>query len=545
LTIDNNIDMKKHISKIAIVFLTVTIMLVSCKKFNDFGDLNTDPTKSSNLDPVNQLVLTQLRFSGELTINERTGIIMTMPLVQQIGGAYYTRYGFEYVKNRQYMSELWELGYPNDVLNIVDATERSAKDPLKSNLNAMCRIMKVYIFARMTDLYGDIPYSQAGKGYISGVIRPAFDAQKDIYDDFFKELKEASAQLDASKDNVANDIFYQGNTGAWKKFANSLHLRLAMRLSKVDPEKAKAEVQAAYAAGVFTSADDNCITRHADVQNSYADIRGNGVSVAINQYTDEGRPRICSTLLNAMSSANDPRLKLIARNYWVNPDKPSERIDVSDALRSRPTPYPIKGVDPGKYNYDDFLGAESVDIGGGRVVQVPNNGLKVQLANWMITNDAPYFHITYAETELLLAEAAQRWGLNLGADAKTHFDNGVSAAMKQLAQFKGGPVITDTQIQNFKTDNPLAPGKELQAIDTQLWIALLLNGPEAYANWRRTGYPDLPNAKNAESTAATTPRRFEYPLTETEQNATNINKAIAAIPGGLDDWTARVWWDKQ
>jgi hypothetical protein len=89
-----------------------------------------------------------------------------------------------------------------------------------------------------------------------------------------------------------------------------LHLRLAMRLSKIDADKAKAEVQAAYAAGVFTSADDNCITHHADVQNSYADIRGNGVSVAINQYPDEGRPRICTTLLNAMSSANDPRLSL-------------------------------------------------------------------------------------------------------------------------------------------------------------------------------------------------------------------------------------------
>jgi hypothetical protein len=535
--------MKRYINKIIILLLTATTAMVSCKKFEDFGDMNTDPTKSSNLDPVNQLVLTQLRFSGELTINERTGIIMTMPLVQQIGGAYYTRYGFEYVKNRQYMSELWELGYPNDVLNIVDAVERSAKDPLKTNLNAMCRIMKVYIFARMTDLYGDIPYSQAGKGYISGVIRPEFDTQESIYNDFFKELTEASAQLDASKDNVANDIFYQGNTAAWKKFANSLHLRLAMRLSKVNPDKAKAEVQAAYAAGVFTSANDNCITHHADVQNSYADIRGNGVSVAINQYPDEGRPRICSTLLNALRDANDPRLTPIARNYWVNPDKPSERIDVSDALRAKGVP--ITGVGPGKYNYDDFLGAVEVDLGGGRLVQVPNNGLKVQLANWMITNDAPYFHITYAETELLLAEANQRWNLNLGVNAKTHYENGVAAAMKQLALFKGGPVITDTQIQDFRTNNPLAPGKELQAIDTQLWIALLLNGPEAYASWRRTGYPDLPNAKNAESTAATTPRRFEYPLTETEQNASNINKAIANIEGGIDDWTKRVWWDKQ
>ncbi|MBL4677306.1 MAG: SusD/RagB family nutrient-binding outer membrane lipoprotein [Mucilaginibacter sp.] len=534
--------MKRYINKIAILILTAATMLPACKKFEDFGRINTDPTKSSNLDPTNQLVLTQLRFSGELTINERTGIIMTMPMVQQIGGAYYNRYGFEYVKNRQYMSELWELGYPNDVLNIVDATERSAKDPVKSNLNAMCRIMKVYIFARMTDLYGDIPYKQAGQAYSAGIVRPEFDAQQDIYNDFFKELNEASAQLDAAKDNVAADIFYQGNVAKWKRFANSLHLRLAMRLSKIDPDRAKAEVQAAFAAGVFESADDNCITRHADVQNSYADIRGNGVSVAINQYPDEGRPRICTTLLKTMSDANDPRLQYIARNYWVNPDKPSERLDVTEQVKAQ---VGTIGVGPGKYNYDDFLGAINVDVGGGRIVQVPNNGQKVQLANWMITNDAPFFHLTYAETELLLAEANQRWGLNLGGNAAVHFGNGVGAAMKQLALFKGGPAITDAQVQNFKTDNPLSPGKELQAIDTQLWVALLLNGPEAYANWRRTGFPVLASASNAESTSLTTPRRFEYPLTETEQNATNINKAIAKLTGGVDDWTGRVWWDKQ
>src|ERR1700712_3426710 len=140
--------MKRDLTKRMIIPMLILLILGSCKKF---GDVNTDPTKSSNLDPANQLALVQLRFSGELTINERTTIIMTMPLVQQIGGAYYTRYGFEYIKNKQYMSELWELGYPNDILNIVDAVDRTTNDPLKTNLNAICRIMKVYIFARIPD----------------------------------------------------------------------------------------------------------------------------------------------------------------------------------------------------------------------------------------------------------------------------------------------------------------------------------------------------------------------------------------------------------
>lgn len=517
----------------------LTVLSVSCKKF---GDINTDPTKSSNLDPSYQLALVQLRFSGELTINERTSIIMTMPLVQQIGGAYYTRYGFEYVKNKQYMSELWELGYPNDILNIVDAVDRTSKDPLKTNLNAICRIMKVYIFARITDLYGDIPYSQAAKAFSTGADRPVFDTQKAIYANFFSELSAAEKELDAGKDAVPQDIFYQGNIGSWKKFANSLHLRLAMRLSKVDPETAKTEVMSAYNAGVFTSNDDMCITHHADVQNSYSDIRGNGVSVAINQYPDDGRPRVCNTLLDEMKQTLDPRMQYIARDYWVNPDKPSERIDVTDGVVAQ---IGLIGVGPGKYNYDDYLGNINVAVDGHGTVAIPNNGQKAQLADWMITNDAPYLHLTYAEVEFLLAEATERWGLNLGGDASTLYKNGMAAACQQLSLFKGGRVLTDTQIHDFQTNNPLQAGKEIEQIDTQLWVALLLNGPEAYANWRRTGFPELAPAITAESTTTTIPRRFEYPLTETEQNAKNIAVAIANIPGGIDDWTARVWWDKQ
>jgi hypothetical protein len=531
--------MKRYLNNRMLILVLLTLILVSCNKF---GNVNTDPTKSSNLDPVNQLALVQLRYSGELTINERTTIIMTMPLVQQIGGAYYNRYGFEYVKNKQYMSELWELGYPNDILNITDAVDRTAGNPIKTNLNAICRIMKVYVFSRITDLYGDIPYSQAGKGYETGAVRPVFDTQKAIYDNFFTELTAAEAELDASKDAVPEDIYYQGNVGAWKKFANSLHLRLAMRLSKVDPEKAKTEVMAAYNAGLFTSNDDMCITHHANIQNSYSDIRGNGVSVAINQYPDDGRPRVCNTLIDEMKQTNDPRLGYIARDYWVNPDNPAERIDVTDGVTAQ---IGLIGVGPGKYNYDDYLGDINVAVAGHGVVPIPNNGQKAQLADWMITNDAPFLHLTYAEVEFLLAEATERWGLSLGSDANTLFKNGMAAACQQLSLFNGGPVLTDAQIQQFQTDNPLIPGKEIQMIDTQLWVALLLNGPEAYANWRRTGYPALTPAITTESTTTTIPRRFEYPLTETEQNAANVKIAVAAIGGGVDDWTARVWWDQQ
>jgi hypothetical protein len=534
------IKMKRTLNKYTLVTLLLPILLFSCKKF---GDVNIDPTKSSNLDPINQLNFVELRFGGDVTINERTSIILTMPMAQQIGGAYYTRYGSAYIENRQYMSELWELGYPNDILNIVDAVQRTNGIAGKSNLNAMCRIMKVYLFARLTDLYGDIPYSQAARAYIDGINRPKFDSQKDIYADFFKELKAAATQLDASKDAVGSELFYHGDISKWKKFANSLRLRLAMRLVKIDDATAKAEATAAYNDGVFTSNDDICKLDYMNITNGYAEIRGNGVSVGINQYQDDGRPRVCTTLLNEMSSTNDPRLNYIARAYWVNPDRLSDRLDVTDQVRAQ---VGLIGVGPGKYNYDDFLGAINISYPNRGTLSVPNGGQKVQLADFLVRSDAPYLHMTYAEVELLLADANTRWGLALGGTAKQHFENGLEAACKQLALYPTGPTLTDAEIAKFKSDNQLAPGKELQQIDTQIWVALLMNGPEAYASWRRSGFPDLAKTpgNTSESDVTTIPRRFEYPLTEREQNAANIATAIAAL-GGTDTWTAHVWWDKQ
>jgi hypothetical protein len=115
--------------------------------------------------------------------------------------------------------------------------------------------------------------------------------------------------------------------------------------------------------------------------------------------------------------------------------------------------------------------------------------------------------------------------------------------MKQLSLYPGGPVVPDTAIKRFLDENPLQAGTELKQINTQLWIALMLNGPETFANWRRSGYPELKATPNNESTSLTIPRRFQYPLSEKEQNAVNVQDAVSRI--GEDDWTKRVWWDKE
>jgi hypothetical protein len=531
-----------------VTLFSIITLLFSCNKFED---MNTDPTRSANIDAGLQLAAIQVQFSGSLNENERLSTMETMPMVQHVAGSWSNQYGGAYVKQEQYLSLIWEADYPGKILNIIDAVDRTKGKPSQTNLHAICRIMKVYLFSRLTDLYGDIPYTEAGLAYKSGIGKPKFDSQKEIYMDFFKELTEATALLDASKDMVTEDLFYKGDIAHWKKFANALHLRLAMRLVKVDPQMAKKEVTAAFSGGLFTSNADICKLGHENVQNGYDDIRGNGLSASITS-GDIIQTRICNTLINIMKINNDPRLQYIARSYIDNPYKPFERIEITEQVRDK---VGIIGVKPGDFIWDDWQNSFDITVPemGGAIHNVGNYEQRAQLANFMIANNAPFIHLSYAEVEFLLAEADFRWGLNLGGNYTQHYNNGLEAACKQLALFPGGPgsstgtipEIDAAKITRFQKDNILIPGKELNYINTQLWIALLMNGPEAYANWRRSGFPDLQSGyKPGYSTIKTIPRRFEYPLSEKTQNAENVNAAIQKL-GGTDDWTKRIWWDKE
>ena len=540
-------QLTKH--TILLAFLLPAIMLLfSCNKFKD---MNIDPTRSANLNPALQLAQTQLQFSGDLEQNERLGVLETMPMIQHIAGAWASQWGGMYVKQEQYLSLIWERDYPGKILNIVDAVNRTKDNPAQTNLHAICRIMKVYLFSRLTDLYGDIPYSEAGKAYIEGISKPKYDSQKDIYTDFFKELTEAAAQLDPSKDKNTEDLFYKGDAIKWKKFANSLHLRLAMRLVKIDPALAQKEATAAFNGGLFTSYSDICKLDHENVQNDYVDIRGNGLSAAITQ-GDIIAYRLCNTLINTMKATNDPRLDYIARVYIDNPYKPFERIDITAQVKAQ---VGIFGVNSGNFIWDDYKNSFQISVPemGGASFTVDNNTQKAQLANFLVANNAPFIHLSYAEVQFLLADACFRWGITLGGTYTEHYNKGLEAACNQLALFPGGPgsstgstpAISSAKITQFQNDNPLLSGKELNIINTQLWVALLMNGPEAYANWRRSGYPLLvPGFYPGYSTINTIPRRFEYPLSEKVQNADNVNAAIQKL-GGVDDWTKRVWWDKE
>ena len=546
--------LKKYLLQLCLA--AVILGIGSCNKFKD---INMDPINPTSIDPLKQLIYAQMNFSGSRTVYLRSGMGIIFPLLQQMSGTNTGSSGARYTYSESVYSALWSSDFPNLITNLVDAVENSKDDADRTNLHAMCRIMKVIAFARLTDLYGDIPYSEAGKGYIDLNIYPKYDTQEDIYNDFFKELKESYAMLDAAKDQVPTEQYFHGDISKWKKLANSLRLRFAMRLVKVNPEKARTEAEAAVADGVMESNADVCFVKYEDVESSGTELRGNGLSVAMTSTIY----RINTTFLNFLKPDNsadpvDPRLYGYTRSYYSQPsgsgNKMFLRPDITKEVDAYYAALPgnnaysgVVGLDPGNTSIVNFpaLSTISINVPGVGTKSITHQDQRRQIANYLTYWDAPFLIMTYSEVSLLLADAKVR-GWDVGANsAETLYQNGIRASIDQLQIFRDAPVLS--RVDEFVASKTLAPGNELEAINTELYLSLFLNPQESFANWRRSGYPELVPT----GTPAGRPmiRRFQYPLNEEDQNNGNVKEAVARITGvdgaGVDSFLNRVWWDKE
>jgi len=373
----------------------------------------------------------------------------------------------------------------------------------------------------MTDRWGDIPYSEAVKGKEN--FTPKYDAQKDIYYDLLKELKEASAQID-NGNAVKGDILYNGDMNSWRRLANSMRAIMALRLSKADPAKGKQEFTEAVAAGLLTDNSQNAVYVHlADATNQ------NYWYYVVNV---QGRPWywISKTLVDYMKPLGDPRLKTFA------------------------DPAPATG----DYNGVPY-GLDGNAIGTISSQNVSFIGVHVR------TQNAPCYIITYAQTLLAIAEADKLgWLAGGDADAALKYTAAIEASVRQWNRnsFKVYNDALDKQVEKSpydKTDKGDTTGlgaylaqpgivynaaNALQQIGYQRWVHLYMNGYEAWAEWRRTGYPVLTPAPNNNNIPI--PRRQAYPSSEPNINAANYKAAVQAQPGlnGKDDLTGKVWWDK-
>lgn len=488
--------------------------LSSCDK--GFEDINKNPVASTTIDPI-------YLFSNAQLLTAYNGLLYEEALVQQVVTPYtgVNEGGNHNIDVKGNTAANWTAFYTGPVKLLADVMNQTKAVPDRSNLYNMARIQRAYVFSVLVDTYGDVPYSQAGLAYLQSINLPKYDNQQDIYTDLLNELDQATAALDATKRIEAGDLFYKGNVAQWKKLGNSLLLRLAMRLTKVDAAKAQTLAAKAFTAGVMQSNDDNAKIQYSSVYNSPLNNIWNG--------TEKANFYLARPFVDYLKKTSDPRLAVISTKY-------AEPSKVPDQTTEDKTPANQIGMPLG-YN-DGTIATEpnypgSVGSGGWKYSQVNRRTLG--------RIDAPQYFVTYGQTQLLLAEAAQRgWVTGKAAD---FYAAGVTGSMTQLKDYDATATIAPADITAFLTANPLNATTALEQINNQYWVSSFLNGPEAWANWRRSGYPVLPvNPYPSKTTKGDYVHRLTYPSAEKSVNVDNYNAAVARQ--GPDDLDTRVFWDK-
>ncbi|MDB4925287.1 SusD/RagB family nutrient-binding outer membrane lipoprotein [Mucilaginibacter sp.] len=535
----------KKIFKYALLALAGIIFSTGCRK--DFEKINTNPAtyNQSTFDPNYLLTSAQLGYSGSTDFSYdtwRANLIYCSTMIQGLSTVIGYWAGDKYILNSGYTAAYWGFSgttptggdgaYAEQVRPIVDVVQSTTGKAQYKNLHNMARIMKALIFERITDLYGDVPYTQAGVGYYNKTYFPVYDKQQAIYTDLLKEIADATAQLDPAADKPTGDKYYNGDIIKWKKFGNTLLLRVAMRLSKVDPATAKTYVAKAIGNTMTSNADDAFLLGDATggrttVNRNSQILLGDGGQE--NYYT-----RWSKTFIDYLKTNNDPRLSKVAvTNLYVT----DVTKDQNPAANSN------AAIQKGMPNGKDLSGIAAQDVR-----QDPSYTAFTDYSSpspALIKRNGPTFVLTYAESELLLADAAERFGI--AGSAATHYHDGVVAAMTYLSEYDPAAAVTAASAEAYVTAHPYVPATGLQMINTQYWALTntMLDFYESWSNWRRSGFPVLtPVNYPGNNTSGTIPRRFPYPLTEAGNNTANYNAAHNAVVGG-DLLTSRVWWDAQ
>jgi hypothetical protein len=343
----------------------------------------------------------------------------------------------------------------------------------------------------LTDAFGDIPYSQAIQ--IDKYLTPAYDAQKDVYEGILDDLKTAQAALDPDGKAIAGDIIYNNNISLWKKFANSLRLRIALRISDREPEISKqvlADIQ--NEGGSFISSNDEIaqlVYLNSPNQNPIS-----------NYFDTRDDYRISKTIVDKLIELHDPRLPIYANKT------------------KDPTPQQYVGLPNG------LLVGDASSYGFSKTSKP---------GDYFSNLHAPAVIISYAEVLFDRAEAAARGFTNENAE-----DLYKQAVLASLDQYNISDAAANAYVNSADVKYDAANCKK--SIGDQKWIALFGQGLEAYAEWRRLDYPQLQPAV-AGVLNGQIPLRFIYPGTEQSLNGKSYQAAVA--DQGADVLTTRLWFD--
>jgi hypothetical protein len=477
--------------KISILLLAISSLFVfSCDK--DFEEVNTDPNSPQKV-PAHLLLGSTIRNTQAATYNAFQGGDMGSVWAQHWSKVQYNDEE-RYFPRVASIANIWNVFYTT-VIYDAKQMEKLAIEEGNSNLQGVSLVMQANAFQVLTDLYGAIPFSEAG---IKGVLKPKYDSQEVVYAGIIDMLSRADALLatDSGVIPATSDLIYAGNASKWRKLANSLKLKALMRISKAPGVNNSAEIQALVAAGNLMSSNSDS----AQIYNLSSTAEANPTSQTLVSRLEY---KVSTVLVAKMNLYADARLPIFA--------KPVGTAYVGN----------VPGVLSVNYAGTSGVGA------------------------FYVSPTLPGVIMSYSQVQFLLAEAAnENYITNNPAVTATestseiYFRNGVIANF----EFNGLTVpqgLAYASQPSFDYATTIS-GREI--IAEQVWLSLYGQGFEAWTEWRRTGFPALSPAVGANPQVVVIPRRLTYPEKEPSVNQANYSAAVATITGG-DKLSSRLWWN--
>lgn len=474
--------------KINSIYLLIagTLLLTAgaCKKSLDESNVNPNASETAQPD---YLLTAAIKSSADTYWGTTNNMNSSLLFVQHWAKIQYTDPD-RYIFTNTDFTELWTVGYSKGIINL-NQVIKLADAQANPNYKGVALVLRSWLFTLLTDAYGDVPYTQAGD--IDQYLLPKYDAQRTVYLGVLADLKTAQAALDPSGKAIGGDVIYANNITYWKKFANSLRLRVALRIADREPELARqtiADIQAEGSSYISSNAETaQLVYKTSPNQNPISNL-----------FDTRDDYRISKTIVDQLTALNDPRLPVYASKA------PATQL--------------YTGVPNG------LLTGDAAALG---LTRTSKPGA------YFIAPAAPAVILSYAEVLFDRAEAAAR-GFT-AEDAATLYSDAVSASLNQygiaaadIATYKALPAV-QYDAANYK-----------KSIGNQKWIALFGQGLEAFAEWRRLDFPVLTPAV-AGSLGGKIPVRFIYPGTEQSLNPDNYKAAVASQ--GADALTTKLWFD--
>lgn len=507
------------ILKSNIIYALLLILAVSsCTKIDE--ELNVNPNNPSDV-PTSTLFLNAQR--GLATVfwdqwnNGRFGLLYSQYWAQK-------NYSDEsrYLYRTGSVNSFWNNVYSGGLIDLEQIKTLNVNNgltPERKNDNAMATILQSYYFQMLTDIWGAVPYSDALKGAASS--RPSYDSQQDIYVNLIKNVKAAVDALDAgySSNFGPYDNLYAGDVSSWKKFGNSLLMRLCMRVADRQSEMSSAgvDIKALYEGATSDAISSNSENAKFSFLSSQPNTNPLYVDRVNRGDADFAMSQTLLDLLSGLGVSGDPRVMYFA--------------DTAINGGYKGVPYGMSVADLGNLNEDDY--------------SYPSGAASVRTGNSFMTNavlapNAPSILMDYAEVCFLNAEAAER-GWSVAGAAKDFYDKGVRASMEYWTAGNVTSAQIDDYIASPTVDYNTLTGTWKEKIGVQKWIALYMQGVQGWTEWRRLDFGVLQVPVSGVLDGTGIPSRYAYPTNEKTINESNYTKAVNMQ--GADDQVTKLWWD--